>query len=134
MSVYRKEHFNAAHRLFNPEWSDEKNDRVFGKCNSPNWHGHNYDLIVRLTGLQDKDTGYVFDMKALSEIIKSEVLERFDHKNLNMDVPEFKNLIPTAENIAKTIWDILRKKIDNQYDLKIILFETERNFVEFPAD
>ena len=134
VSVYRKEHFNAAHRLYNPEWSDEKNEEVFGKCNNPNWHGHNYELFVKLTGEPDPTTGYVYDMKKLSDLIKEHISDRFDHKNLNLDTEEFKNLNPTAENIAVVIWNILREQIDPKYDLKVTLYETERNFVEYPAD
>lgn len=133
VAVYRKEHFNAAHRLHNAKLSDAENAMLFGKCNLPNYHGHNYELIVKLVGEIDPKTGYVFDMKVLSDIIKENIIERFDHKNLNLDVPEFKQLNPTAENIVKVIYTILRSKIDNQYDLKITLYETERNFVEFPA-
>jgi 6-pyruvoyltetrahydropterin/6-carboxytetrahydropterin synthase len=133
ISVIRKEHFNAAHRLFNPEWSDEKNQEIFGKCNNPNYHGHNYDLLVKLTGLPDPKTGYVFDLKILSDIIKENILDKFDHKNLNLDIEYFKNLNPTAENIVVVIYDILRQKIDTKFDLKITLFETERNYVEYPA-
>lgn len=133
ISVFRKEHFNAAHRLHNPEWSDDKNARVFGKCNNPSYHGHNYNLIVQVIGEINPETGYVMDMKVLSDIIKEHVLERFDHKNLNLDIDEFKNLNPTAENIAVVIWNILRQKIDSKLDLKIRLYETERNFVEYPA-
>ncbi len=133
VAVYRKEHFNAAHRLTNPEWSKEKNDSVFGKCNNPNFHGHNYELIVKVTGEIDPITGYVIDMKILSDTIKDKVLNKFDHKNLNLDTVEFKNLNPTAENIAVVIWNILRIAIDKKYDLKITLYETERNFVEYPA-
>jgi len=133
VAVSRKEHFNAAHRLFNPQWSEEKNNEVFGKCNNPNYHGHNYELIVTVTGEPDERTGYVMDMKVLSDIIKEHVLKHFDHKNLNLDTAYFKNLNPTAENIAIVIWRILRQHIDNQLDLKIRLYETERNFVEYPA-
>jgi 6-pyruvoyltetrahydropterin/6-carboxytetrahydropterin synthase len=133
VAVYRKEHFNAAHRLHNANLSDAENAVLFGKCNLPNYHGHNYELIVKLVGEIDPKTGYVFDMKVLSDIIKENIIERFDHKNLNLDVPEFKQLNPTAENIVSVIYTILRTKIDNQYDLKITLYETERNFVEFPA-
>ena len=133
ISVFRKENFNAAHRLHNPEWAEEKNQQVFGKCNNPNYHGHNYEVIVKVTGEIDPVTGYVIDMKVLSDIVQEHVTRRFDHKNLNLDVPEFKLLNPTAENIAVTIWNILRSQIDNKYDLKIILYETERNFVEYPA-
>lgn len=133
ISVIRKEHFNAAHRLFNPGWSDEKNQEIFGKCNNPNYHGHNYDLLVKLTGFPDPKTGYVFDLKVLSDIIKENILDKFDHKNLNLDVEYFKNLNPTAENIVVVIYDILRQKLDEKFDLKITLFETERNYVEYPA-
>jgi 6-pyruvoyltetrahydropterin/6-carboxytetrahydropterin synthase len=133
IAVYRKEHFNAAHRLFNPDWNNETNDKVFGKCNNPNFHGHNYELIVKVTGEIDPKTGYVIDMKILSDTIKENVLKKFDHKNLNLDTHEFKTLNPTAENIAVVIWNILREKIDKKHDLKITLYETERNFVEYPA-
>jgi len=133
ISVYRKEHFNAAHRLYNPAWPDEKNELIFGKCNNPNWHGHNYELLVKLVGDVDPETGYVYDLKKLSELIKENIIEYFDHKNLNLDLSEFKNLIPTTENIAMVIWNILRDKIDNKFQLKVILYETENNFVEFPA-
>lgn len=133
VKVSRKEHFNAAHRLYNPEWSDEKNARIFGKCNNPNYHGHNYEIIVSVTGEPDADTGYVYDMKVLSDLIKENVLRKFDHKNLNLDTEYFKNLNPTAENIAVVIWRILRQKIDSNLELKITLYETERNFVEYPA-
>ncbi len=134
VAVYRKEHFNAAHRLHNPQWDDETNQRVFGKCNNPNYHGHNYELIVKLTGVPDPKTGYVYDMKLLSELIKEHVLRRFDHKNLNLDVKEFKDKNPTAENIAIVVYDLLRERIESKYDLKITVYETERNFVEYPAE
>jgi 6-pyruvoyltetrahydropterin/6-carboxytetrahydropterin synthase len=133
VAVYRKEHFNAAHRLNNPEWSVEKNERVFGKCNNPNYHGHNYELVVKVTGQPDPDTGYVIDMKVLSDIIRETVTDRFDHKNLNLDTEEFKSLNPTAENIAVVIWQLLREKINKKLDLKVFLYETERNYVEYPA-
>jgi 6-pyruvoyltetrahydropterin/6-carboxytetrahydropterin synthase len=133
ISVFRKEHFNAAHRLFNPEWDDKTNEKYFGKCNNPNFHGHNYDLVVKLTGDVDPKTGYVYDMKKLSDLIKEKVLKQFDHKNLNLDVTYFKNLNPTAENIAVVIYNILRLEINENIDLKIKLYETERNFVEYPA-
>ena len=133
ISVFRKEHFNAAHRLHNPSWSEEKNYSVFGKCNNPNFHGHNYDLVVKVTGEPDEDTGYLIDLKLLSDLIKENILERFDHKNLNLDTAEFKNLNPTAENIAIVIYNILRTKINDKLDLLIRLYETERNFVEYPA-
>ena len=133
VSVYRKEHFNAAHRLHNPLWDDATNASIFGKCNNANFHGHNYELIVKLTGEVDASTGYVFDMKLLSDLIKENVLERFDHKNLNLDTVEFNALNPSAENIVIVIYNILRAKIDVKYDLQIRLFETERNFVEYPS-
>lgn len=133
VSVYRKEHFNAAHRLHNPDWSDEKNSMIFGKCNNPNYHGHNYELIVKLTGEIDPGTGYVYDLGVLSNLIKKEILDVFDHKNLNLDVSYFKNLNPTAENIVVVIYDILRPNIEEHLELKVQLFETERNYVEYPA-
>jgi 6-pyruvoyltetrahydropterin/6-carboxytetrahydropterin synthase len=132
VAVFRKEHFNAAHRLFNPLWNDEKNATVFGKCSNKNYHGHNYELIVKLVGEPDVETGYVFDLKALSDIIKVEVLDRFDHKNLNLDTAEFAHLIPSAENIAITIYNLLRVKIDTKFELQVRLYETERNYVEYP--
>ncbi len=134
VAIFRKEHFNAAHRLFNPTWSDEKNDAIFGKCNNPNDHGHNYELIVQLKGEIDPDTGYVYDMKVLSDLIKEYVLTKFDHKNLNLDTVEFKDLNPSAENIAVVIWTILREKIDRKYELIVRLYETERNFVEYDGN
>lgn len=133
VSVFRHEHFNAAHRLYNPEWTNERNDAVFGKCNNPSFHGHNYELVVKITGVPDKDTGYVMDLKVLSDLIKREILERFDHKNLNLDTVEFKHLNPTAEHIAIVIHDLLRPHIDAGKELQIRLYETPRNFVEYPA-
>lgn len=133
VSVFRKAHFNAAHRLYNPNWSVEKNRDVFGKCSNEHYHGHNYNLEVRITGEIDPETGYVMDMKTLADIIKANVEDKFDHRNLNLDTQEFKNLNPTAENIAVVIFDILREKIDQSLTLKIRLYETERNFVEYPA-
>jgi 6-pyruvoyltetrahydropterin/6-carboxytetrahydropterin synthase len=133
VSVFRKEHFNAAHRLHNPAWDEEKNYKIFGKCNNPNYHGHNYELEVKLTGEPSVETGFVIDLKYLSDTIKETVIEKLDHKNLNLDVPEFSNLNPTAENIAITIYNILRKKIDEKLDMQIRLYETPRNFVEYPA-
>ena len=133
VSVYRKEHFNAAHRLNNPMLSVEENKAIFGKCNNDNFHGHNYELIVKVTGSVDPLTGYVIDLKLLSDVIADEVISRFDHKNLNLDVIEFRELNPTAENITIVIYDILRAKIDKKYELKIMLYETERNYVEYPA-
>ena len=133
VAVYRKEHFNAAHRLHNPSWTEEKNDSIFGKCNNPNFHGHNYDLVVKVVGEPDLQTGYVIDLKVLSDIIQENILERFDHKNLNLDTREFKDLNSTAENIAIVIYNILRQKIDHKLELQIRLYETERNFVEYPV-
>ncbi|MGE0566317.1 MAG: 6-pyruvoyl tetrahydropterin synthase family protein [Bacteroidia bacterium] len=133
IAVYRKEHFNSAHRLHNTNLSEEENAMLFGKCNYPNYHGHNYEVIVKLVGEIDPKTGYVFDMKILSDLIQKHVVEKFDHKNLNLDVPEFKNTIPTAENIVKLIYNILREKIDKQYELRVTLYETERNYVKYPA-
>ena len=134
VAVYRKEHFNAAHRLNNPAWDAARNAAVFGKCNYPNYHGHNYELVVRVTGEPDPGTGFVMDLKLLSDIVHDHVLIRFDHKNLNLDTAEFKTLMPTAENIAIVIHDLLRPHIDSRFDLKVRLYETERNFVEYPAD
>jgi len=133
VAVYRKEHFNAAHRLHNPLWDEATNDKVFGKCNNPHYHGHNYELIVKLIGVPDEATGYVYDLKLLSDLIQENILERFDHKNLNEDTVEFKNLNPTAENIVVVIYNILREKIDTKFDLQVRLYETERNFVEYPV-
>lgn len=133
VAVYRKEHFNAAHRLYNPTWDDAKNETVFGKCNNPNYHGHNYELVVKLTGVPEADTGYVIDLKLLSGIIQVQVINTFDHKNLNLDCEDFKNLNPTAENIAIVIYNRLRPFIAEHLDIQIRLYETERNFVEYPA-
>ena len=133
ITVIRKEHFNAAHRLHNPNWSDEKNTKIFGKCNNPNFHGHNYDLDVMVSGLIDPETGYLIDMKLLSNLIKSEVLDYMDHKNLNLDLSEFKNLNPTAENIAIVIYNRIDAKLPDHLNLKIRLYETQRNIVEYPA-
>ncbi|MCE3281984.1 MAG: 6-pyruvoyl tetrahydrobiopterin synthase [Chitinophagaceae bacterium] len=134
VSVYRKEHFNAAHRLNVAEWDAATNQEVFGKCNLPNYHGHNYELEVKVTGLPDPRTGFVMDMKALSDLIRHEVLLRFDHKNLNLDTAEFRTLNPTAENIVIVIYDLLRPHINKSFDLQVRLYETPRNFVEYPAD
>lgn len=133
VAVYRKEHFNAAHRLYNPAWDMAQNDAVFGKCNNPNFHGHNYEVIVKLIGEPDPVTGYVMDLKLLSDLIKAEVLEHLDHKNLNLDTPFFKTVNPTAENICIVIYELLRPKIDAKFDLQVRLYETERNFVEYPV-
>lgn len=131
VTVHRKAHFNAAHRLYRKDWSDEKNFVVFNKCSNPNFHGHNYELIVSLTGEIDKETGYVYDLGILSDLIKSEIEDCFDHKNLNIEVEAFKNLNPTAENISVVIYDKLRKQLPNHLDLKITLYETPRNFVSY---
>ena len=134
VKVSRKAHFNAAHRLYRPDWSFEKNDAIFGLCNNPNFHGHNYELIVSVTGEIDPETGFVIDVKVLKDLIKSEIEDAFDHKNLNIEVPEFKNLNPTAENIAVVIWDKLRPHIDNSKDLEVVLYETPRNFVKYAGE
>ena len=133
VAVYRKEHFNAAHRLNNPDWDEATNQRVFGKCNNPHFHGHNYELIIKIVGEVDPATGYVMDMKVLGDLTKQHVLNKFDHKNLNEDTEEFKNLNPSAENIAIVIYDILRDKIDPKFYMQVRLYETERNFVEYPV-
>ncbi|MBS1655946.1 MAG: 6-carboxytetrahydropterin synthase [Bacteroidetes bacterium] len=133
VAVARLEHFNAAHRLFNPAWDDATNEEVFGKCSLPNYHGHNYEIEVKVIGEPDPQTGYVMDLKILSDIVQQEIVERFDHKNLNLDTKEFKNLNPTAENIAVVIYDILRPHINQRLDLRIKLYETPRNFVEYPV-
>lgn len=131
ITVSRKAHFNAAHRLHNKNWSDEKNQKIFGKCNYQNYHGHNYELIVSVTGEINPETGYVIDMGELKKIIKNEIEERLDHKNLNLDVPHFSNTIPSAENICIYIYDILKDNIDSQFKLSVRLYETPRNFVEY---
>lgn len=131
VTVSRKAHFNAAHRLYRPDWDDAKNNEVFGKCNNPNFHGHNYEMIVSVKGPIDPETGYVMDVKILKDLIKSEVEDAFDHKNLNLDVPEFKNLNPTAENIVVVIWNKLRKHISPSLQLEVVLYETPRNFVKY---
>ncbi|NOT51506.1 MAG: 6-carboxytetrahydropterin synthase [Chitinophagaceae bacterium] len=133
IAVYRREHFNAAHRLFNPDWDEATNEKVFGKCALPNYHGHNYELEVKVVGKPDKKTGYVMDLKELGDLIKREIHSRFDHKNLNLDTREFKDLNPTAENIAIVIYDLLRPHISKKMDLQVRLYETERNYVEYPV-
>lgn len=133
VSVIRKAHFNAAHRLHVADWSDEKNKATFGKCNSPNYHGHNYDLEVKVTGEVDPTTGMVIDLKDLKDMIEEHIEDRYDHKNLNEDVEDFKDLQPTAENMCIVIYDILKSKLDAKFDLHIRLYETPRNFVEYPA-
>jgi 6-pyruvoyltetrahydropterin/6-carboxytetrahydropterin synthase len=133
IAVFRKAHFNAAHRLHNPAWSDEKNQAVFGLCNNPNYHGHNYELEVKVSGEVDSETGYLIDMKLLKDLIYEEVEFPFDHKNLNLDVPEFQHFNPTAEHICFIIWQRLRNRLDPHLDLMVRLYETPRNFVEYPA-
>ena len=134
VTVSRKAHFNAAHRLYRKDWSMEQNNAVFGKCNNPNFHGHNYELIVSVTGEIDHETGFVIDVKILSDLIKEEVEQRLDHKNLNLDVPEFFDLNPTAENIAVVIWNLLRQHIKSTLDLEVVLYETPRNFVTYKGN
>ena len=134
VTVSRKAHFNAAHRLFRKDWSFEKNDEIFGKCNNPNFHGHNYELIVSVTGEVDQETGYVIDMKILKDIIKSEVEDVFDHKNLNLQVPDFIDLNPTAENIAVVIYHKMKAKLDQNLNLEVTLYETPRNFVTYSGN
>ena len=133
IAAFRKAHFNAAHRLHNPNWSDEKNQAVFGLCNNPNYHGHNYELEVKVVGEVDPETGYLIDLKILKDVIKEQIENRFDHKNLNLDTEEFKNLNPTAENICYVIWQILTKHLDDRYEITVRLYETPRNYVEYPA-
>jgi len=133
ISVFRKAHFNAAHRLHNPNWSDEKNKEIFGLCNNSNYHGHNYEMEVKVSGEVDPETGYLIDLKLLKDLIKSEIENRFDHKNLNLDTEEFKNLNPTAENICYVIWQILSSHLDDKYEVTVRLYETPRNYVEYPA-
>lgn len=136
ITVCRKGHFNAAHRLHNPGWTEEENQRVFGLCNLPNYHGHNYDLTVKIHGEVDATTGYLIDMKVLKDIIREEVEDRFDHRNLNLDVPDFSTLNPTAENIAYVIWNRINDRLQQLKALKltVILYETERNFVEYTGE
>jgi 6-pyruvoyltetrahydropterin/6-carboxytetrahydropterin synthase len=133
ISVFRKAHFNAAHRLHVDSWSAERNKEVFGLCNSGNYHGHNYDMEVRVTGEVDPETGMLIDLKVLKDVISEQIEDRFDHKNLNLDTEEFKTLNPTAENICYVIWDILSKKLGEKYEVGVRLFETPRNYVEYPA-
>lgn len=131
VAVYRKTHFNAAHRLHNPAWSNEKNKAIFGLCNNPNYHGHNYELEVKVTGEIDPETGYLIDMKILNDLMNEEVVIPFDHQNLNLDTPDFANLNPTAENIAAVIWQRLRRRLPDEVALLVRLYETPRNFVEY---
>jgi 6-pyruvoyltetrahydropterin/6-carboxytetrahydropterin synthase len=134
VSISRKAHFNAAHRLYRKDWSDEQNQAIFGKCNNPNYHGHNYDLIVSVIGEIDPETGFVMDVKLLADIIKEDIENAFDHKNLNLDCPEFADLNPTAENIVVVIWNKIRKRIKAENDLEVVLYETERNFVTYKGE
>ena len=134
VTISRRAHFNAAHRLYRKDWSMEQNDAIFGKCNNANFHGHNYELIVSVTGEIDKETGYVLDVKILADIIKEDVEDQFDHKNLNLDVPEFKDLNPTAENIVVVIWNKIRNRIEPHFDLEVVLYETPRNFVTYKGE
>ncbi|MES2863433.1 MAG: 6-carboxytetrahydropterin synthase [Bacteroidota bacterium] len=134
VTVSRKAHFNAAHRLYRKDWSMEKNDAIFGKCNNPNYHGHNYELIVSVTGEIDQETGFVIDVKILADLIKLHIEDTFDHKNLNLDVPDFENLNPTAENISVVIWRKLRAHINTNLDLEVVLYETPRNFVTYKGE
>lgn len=133
IAVFRKAHFNAAHRLHCDDWSPEKNQEVFGLCNNANYHGHNYDLEVKVSGEVDPKTGMLIDLKDLKQLIHEQIELRFDHKNLNLDTEEFKTLNPTAENICFVIWQILREHLDDKYDLGVRLYETPRNYVEYPA-
>lgn len=133
ISVFRKAHFNAAHRLHNPNWSDEKNKEIYGLCNNPNYHGHNYELEVKVTGEVNPDTGYLIDLKVLSDIIKNHIERKFDHKNLNLDIPEFKDMIVSTENFCFLIHSIMKEQLDPAFDVRIRLYETPRNYVEYPA-
>lgn len=134
IAVFRKAHFNAAHRLHVPSWSEEKNFEIFGKCANPHFHGHNYDLEVKVTGEVDPETGILINLKDLKELIRIEIEDKLDHRNLNEEIPEFQELIPTVENICFVIWRILRAHLEERFDLKVRLYETPRNFVEYPAD
>ena len=133
VAVFRQEHFNAAHRLYNRGWEDSRNQEVFGKCNNPNYHGHNYELVVKVVGVPDPENGYVIDIKNLSSLINREIIERFDHKNLNLDTKEFQDLNPTAENIAIVCYELLRPHIQSDKELQVRLYETPRNYVEYPV-
>lgn len=133
VAVFRKEHFCAAHRLHNDKWDEQTNDRIFGKCNNPNYHGHNYELEIKVTGIPDKDTGFVVDEKRLSDLVKNKIKHRFDHRNLNLDVEDFKDRNPTVENIAIVIYNLLRNEISEEHDLRVRVYETPRNYAEYPA-
>lgn len=134
VTVSRRAHFNAAHRLYRKDWSDEKNNAVFGKCNNPNYHGHNYEVIAKVTGEIDPETGFVLDLKILKDIIKTEVEDAFDHKNLNLEVLEFKEMNPTAENIVVVIYKKIKAKLDPKFELEVVLYETPRNFVSYSGN
>ena len=134
ITVYRKSHFNAAHRLYRPDWDGQKNNDVFGKCNNPNFHGHNYELEVGVTGEVDPVTGYLIDIKKLKTIMKEEVEDYLDHKNLNMDIPEFKDINPTMENIAILIWNKLREKLEDDFKISVTLYETPRNYAVYNGE
>ncbi len=134
IAIFRRAHFNAAHRLYRADWSFEKNEKIFGLCNNPNFHGHNYELEVKVTGEINPKTGMVMNIKTLKTIIYEHVEKKFDHKNLNMDIPELTGVIPTSENLCYLIWQILREQIDSKFDLKVRLYETPRNYVEYPAE
>ena len=133
IAIFRKAHFNAAHRLHNPNWSDEKNKEVFGLCNNANYHGHNYDLEVKVVGEVNQETGYLMDLKYLKDIIKEHVEDKLDHKNLNLDIPELRGIMPSTENLTYWIWDVLQKQLGPQYEVTVRLYETPRNFAEYPA-
>lgn len=134
IAIFRKAHFNAAHRLHNPAWSDEKNLEIYGLCNNANYHGHNYELEVKVVGEVDPETGYLIDLKILKDIIKEKIENKFDHKNLNLDIPEFKDKLTSTENFAYLIWDILQKELGSNYEVTVKLWETPRNYVQYPAD
>ena len=134
IAIFRKAHFNAAHRLHNPKWSAEKNKEIFGVCNNPNYHGHNYEIEVKVTGDVDPETGYLIDLKHLKDLIKEEIEDRFDHKNLDLDVPEFENMMSTVENLCFISWEILSKKLGEAYDVRVRIWETPRNYAQYPAD
>ena len=131
-SVIRKVTFHSAHRLHNPKWNEKKNNEVFGLCNNPNYHGHNYELHLKVSGPIEAETGFVIDLKVLNDLLQEEIVERFDHRNLNLDCTEFKNLNPTAENIAKVVYDILKPKLNPQLKVQVTLYETPRNYVIYP--
>ncbi|HHS96141.1 MAG TPA: 6-carboxytetrahydropterin synthase [Phaeodactylibacter sp.] len=133
VAVFRRAHFNAAHRLHRADWSEEKNAAVFGPCSNPHFHGHNYEMVVKVVGEVNPETGYLIDLKKLKDIIKEQIEDYLDHKNLNLEISEFKNLNPTAENICHLIWKRLRSQLDDRYELTVRLYETPRNFVEYPA-